>query len=78
MIFQEPQTALNPLHTVEKQINEVLKLHQGMNDAQARKRVRELLELVGLPQLKDRLKAYPHELIRGAAPAGDDRHGAGQ
>lgn len=65
MIFQEPQTALNPLHTVEKQINEVLKLHQGMNDKQARARVIELLELVGLPQLKERLGAYPHELSGG-------------
>jgi len=65
MIFQEPQTALNPLHTVEKQIGEVLKLHQGMDDKQARARVSELLELVGLPQLKERLNAYPHELSGG-------------
>jgi microcin C transport system ATP-binding protein len=65
MIFQEPQTALNPLHTVEKQIGEVLKLHQGMADNQARARVQELLDLVGLPQLKDRMNAYPHELSGG-------------
>ena len=65
MIFQEPQTALNPLHTVEKQIGEVLKLHQGMDDKQSRARIQELLELVGLPQLKDRLNAYPHELSGG-------------
>ncbi len=65
MIFQEPQTALNPLHSVEKQIGEVLKLHQGMDDKQSRERIRELLELVGLPQLKDRLNAYPHELSGG-------------
>jgi len=65
MIFQEPQTALNPLHTVEKQIGEVLKLHQGMDDKRARARVSELLELVGLPQLKERLNAYPHELSGG-------------
>ncbi len=65
MIFQEPQTALNPLHTVEKQIGEVLKLHQGMDDKQASVRIQELLELVGLPQFKDRLNAYPHELSGG-------------
>ncbi|MCK5384111.1 MAG: ABC transporter ATP-binding protein, partial [Alphaproteobacteria bacterium] len=65
MIFQEPQTALNPLHTVEKQIGEVLKLHQGMDDKQTRARVLELLDMVGLPQLKDRMNAYPHELSGG-------------
>lgn len=65
MIFQEPQSALNPLHTVEKQINEVLKLHQGMNKDQARKRVMELMDLVGLSRLKGRLNAYPHELSGG-------------
>lgn len=65
MIFQEPQTALNPLHTVEKQISEILKLHQGMNSDKARKRTLELLNLVGLPHLKERLNAYPHELSGG-------------
>jgi microcin C transport system ATP-binding protein len=65
MIFQEPMTALNPLHTIERQIGEVLKLHQKMNDAQARARVLELLDLVQLPKLKERLNAYPHELSGG-------------
>ncbi|MCM2343773.1 MAG: ABC transporter ATP-binding protein [Alphaproteobacteria bacterium] len=65
MIFQEPMTSLNPLHPIERQIGEVLKLHQGMNPEQARTRVIELLELVGLPQMKDRLKACPHELSGG-------------
>jgi microcin C transport system ATP-binding protein len=65
MIFQEPMTSLNPLHTIEKQLAEVLLLHQGMNRQQARERVKELLDLVGLPQMKERLKAYPHELSGG-------------
>lgn len=65
MIFQEPQSALNPLHSIEKQIGEVLKLHQGMNGDAARKRVLELLDIVGLAQMKERLTAYPHELSGG-------------
>lgn len=65
MIFQEPMTSLNPLHTIERQIGEVLKVHQRMNDDQANARVKELLDLVGLPKLKDRLNAYPHELSGG-------------
>ncbi len=65
MIFQEPMTSLNPLHNIERQIGEVLKIHQHMNDKQAHERVIELLELVGLPKLKDRLKACPHELSGG-------------
>ena len=65
MIFQEPMTALNPLHTIERQIGEILKLHKRMNDAQARARVLDLLDLVQLPRLKERLNAYPHELSGG-------------
>ena len=65
MIFQEPLSALNPLHRIEKQIGEVLRLHQGMGREQARARTLELLDLVGLPQLKTRLDAYPHELSGG-------------
>lgn len=65
MIFQEPMTSLNPLHSIERQIGEVLKIHQRMNEAQVRARVLELLELVGLGRLKDRLSAYPHELSGG-------------
>lgn len=65
MIFQEPQTALNPLHTIEKQIGEVLRLHQNMNRRDADKRILELMDLVGLSNMKNRLDAYPHELSGG-------------
>jgi microcin C transport system ATP-binding protein len=65
MIFQEPMSSLNPLHSIERQIGEVLKLHQGMDREAVRKKVRELLDLVGLSQMKDRLRAYPHELSGG-------------
>lgn len=65
MIFQEPLSALNPLHNIEKQIGEVLITHQNMNKEQAHNRVLELLDLVQLPMLKDRLNAYPHELSGG-------------
>lgn len=65
MIFQEPMTALNPLHSIERQIGETLRLHQKMNEADARIRVKELLDMVQLPMMKDRLKAYPHELSGG-------------
>src|SRR3546814_15130362 len=65
MIFQEPMTSLNPLHTVEKQINETLFLHKGMNRDQARQRTLELLKLVGIPDAVKRLSAYPHELSGG-------------
>ncbi|WP_193368862.1 ABC transporter ATP-binding protein [Pelagibius marinus] len=65
MIFQEPMTSLNPLHTVEKQINETLFLHKGMSKDQARTRTLELLKLVGIPDAVKRLSAYPHELSGG-------------
>jgi len=65
MIFQEPMTSLNPLHSIEKQIAEVLALHKGLSGTPARKRVLELLELVGIPEPHKRLKAYPHELSGG-------------
>ncbi len=65
MIFQEPLTALNPLHTIEKQIAEVLFIHQKMSKAAARERVLELLDLVELSNLKTRLDAYPHQLSGG-------------
>src|SRR3546814_16446735 len=65
MIFQEPMTSLNPLHTVEKQINETLFLHKGMNRDQARRRTLELLKLVGITDAAKRLSAYPHELSGG-------------
>lgn len=65
MIFQEPMTALNPLHSIERQIGEVLRLHQKMNEDDALIRVKELLDMVQLPMMKERLKAYPHELSGG-------------
>jgi microcin C transport system ATP-binding protein len=65
MIFQEPMTSLNPLHTIERQVSEVLFLHKKMTPDAARARVKELLELVGLSRLTSRLNAYPHELSGG-------------
>ncbi|WP_366553404.1 ABC transporter ATP-binding protein [Aquibaculum sediminis] len=65
MIFQEPMTSLNPLHTVQKQIGEVLLLHKGMDRVQARRRILELLDLVGIGDAERRLSAYPHELSGG-------------
>ena len=65
MIFQEPMTSLNPLHTVEKQINEVLLVHKGLGRMQARIRTLELLSLVGLDNVAERLGAYPHQLSGG-------------
>lgn len=65
MIFQEPMTSLNPLHTIEKQINETLFVHKGMSRAAARARTLELLNLVGLPDAANRLDAYPHQLSGG-------------
>lgn len=65
MVFQEPMTSLNPLHTVEKQIGEVLEVHKGMRPNQARRRILELLELVGIPDPSSRLKSYPHQLSGG-------------
>jgi microcin C transport system ATP-binding protein len=65
MIFQEPMTSLNPLHTIEKQVNEVLRVHKHLSRAAARARTLELLRLVGLPAAERRLDAYPHQLSGG-------------
>lgn len=65
MVFQEPMTSLNPLHTIEKQINEVLALHKGLTGKAATARTLELLEMVGIPEPAKRLRAYPHELSGG-------------
>ena len=65
MIFQEPMTSLNPLHTVEQQIGEILRLHRGMRDAAARARTLELLNEVGIRDAEKRLGAYPHQLSGG-------------
>ena len=65
MIFQEPMTALNPLHVVEHQIGEVLSLRKNMKPERARARVLELLDLVGIQEPEKRLGAYPHQLSGG-------------
>jgi microcin C transport system ATP-binding protein len=65
MIFQEPMTSLNPLHTVERQIAESLRVHRGLHGPAARARVLELLEQVALPDSAQRMRAYPHELSGG-------------
>lgn len=65
MIFQEPLNSLNPLHSIEKQISEVLFVHKHMTQGQARDRVVELLELVGLKSATERLHALPHEFSGG-------------
>ena len=64
-IFQEPMTSLNPLHTIEKQLSESIALHQGLIGAQARARILELLEKVGIDDALSRLGAYPHQLSGG-------------
>ncbi|HXW21368.1 MAG TPA: ABC transporter ATP-binding protein [Rhodomicrobium sp.] len=65
IIFQEPMTSLNPLHTVEKQVSEVLKIHHGMSNTAARRRTLELLTKVGIRDPESRLSAYPHQLSGG-------------
>jgi microcin C transport system ATP-binding protein len=65
LIPQEPMTALNPLHTVSKQIGEVLRLHKGLSGERTRARVLELLRLVGIPDPESRLASYPHQLSGG-------------
>jgi microcin C transport system ATP-binding protein len=65
MVFQEPMTSLNPLHSIEKQIGETLLLHKGLSGSRLRARIVELLELVGLPDAAHRLNALPHELSGG-------------
>ncbi|SNY91833.1 microcin C transport system ATP-binding protein [Cohaesibacter sp. ES.047] len=65
MIFQEPMSSLNPLHSVEQQIGEVLSIHHGMGEKQARERVLQLLDDVGIHEPEKRLKSYPHQLSGG-------------
>ncbi len=65
MIFQEPMTSLNPLHRIEKQIGEILLVHRGLNLKEARPRILELLNLVGLQNPGDKLLSFPHELSGG-------------
>ena len=65
IIFQEPMTSLNPLHMIEKQIGEILLLHQGLTGEAARARTLELLTQVGIPEAETRLGSYPHQLSGG-------------
>jgi len=65
MIFQEPMTSLNPLHTIERQIGEILELHQGMGEAQRKTRIIELLNQVGIRDPEKRLGSYPHQMSGG-------------
>jgi len=65
IVFQEPMTSLNPLHTIEKQIGEILLLHRGLAGAAARARTLEVLAQVGIPDPETRLKSYPHQLSGG-------------
>jgi microcin C transport system ATP-binding protein len=65
IIFQEPMTSLNPLHTIERQIGEILLLHRGLSGDAARARIVELLTQVGIPDAEARLASYPHQLSGG-------------
>ncbi|HEY3029163.1 MAG TPA: ABC transporter ATP-binding protein, partial [Bradyrhizobium sp.] len=65
IIFQEPMTSLNPLHTIESQIGEILQLHNGTSGHRARARTIELLTQVGIPEPETRLESYPHQLSGG-------------
>ncbi len=65
IIFQEPMTSLNPLHTIEKQIGEAIRLHQKLDKARVRHRILELLDRVGIPNAENRLESYPHQLSGG-------------
>ncbi|MDP3178815.1 MAG: ATP-binding cassette domain-containing protein, partial [Spirochaetaceae bacterium] len=65
MVFQDPMTALNPLRTVGKQIQEVIERHQGAEPRQAERQVVEILGKVGIPNPESRRKQYPHEFSGG-------------
>ncbi|ARO55679.1 microcin ABC transporter ATP-binding protein [Methylorubrum zatmanii] len=65
MVFQEPMTSLNPLHSIQRQIGEVLEIHRGLKGKAARARILELMDLVGIRDAERRLGAYPHELSGG-------------
>jgi oligopeptide transport system ATP-binding protein len=65
MVFQDPMTSLNPVLTIERQLIEPLELHLGMTRNQARNRAAELLQMVGIPNAKDRLKDHPHQFSGG-------------
>ncbi len=76
MIFQEPMTALNPLHTIGRQLDEVLRIHTALGKAARRARVLELIDNVHLPDPGRIIRSYPASIERRPAPARDDRDGA--
>jgi len=65
MIFQEPMSSLNPLHSIEKQISEIIEIHQGLSRQEARAETLRLLTRVGIPDAEKRMSALPHELSGG-------------
>lgn len=65
VVFQEPMTSLNPVMTIGKQLTEGIRLHMGLDKKQAMKRAEELLEMVGIPDARNRLDAYPHQFSGG-------------
>jgi len=65
IIFQEPMTSLNPLHTIEKQVGEIIFLHKQLDRDMARRRIIDLLQQVGLAEAESRLQSYPHQLSGG-------------
>jgi microcin C transport system ATP-binding protein len=65
MVFQEPMTSLNPVHSIERQIGEILSVHRGLSGSAAKRRILELLEAVGIQEPERRLGAYPHQLSGG-------------
>src|ERR671917_2555539 len=65
MVFQEPMTSLNPLHTIEQQVGEILRLHRRLSEKDARARTLGMLDLVGIREAESRLGAYPHQLSGG-------------
>ncbi len=67
MIFQQPQSSLNPVMKVGKQISEALEIHRGLDEKGARARTLELMDMVGIPDARRRYEAYPHEMSGGMA-----------
>ncbi len=65
MIFQEPMTSLNPVLTIGRQLTEPFEVHMGLDPAKSKKRAMELLNLVGIPDVERRIKAYPHQFSGG-------------
>lgn len=76
MIFQQPQSSLNPVFKIGDQIEEVLKIHRKRRNGSSWERTIELLKLVGIPDADQKAHAYPHQLSGGQSPR-DDRHGTG-